>query len=274
MALNALAAERSNIMAKRDVLVGADPEIFLKDSSGIISAIGVIPGDKKAPFRTSVGAVQVDNVLAEFNIVPARTKEEFVSNVSQTMRDLQSMLPNGVEFEIRASHNYSIDYLVGQHGAFEFGCVPDYNAYTGKRQVVTMTDPTLRSAGGHIHMGGSFVLRNKEAIVKALDYLIALPSVLLDDDNKRRGLYGQAGSYRPKPYGLEYRTPSNFWIRSTALMEWAYSQTIRASEEYGLVPEWEKLLPAEELRKAINTSDKGVAKEFSTIYGDLNVLMV
>jgi hypothetical protein len=34
---------------------------------------------------------------------------------------------------------------------------------------------------------------------------LGLPSVFLDPDTKRRGIYGNLSDHRPKPYGGEYR---------------------------------------------------------------------
>ncbi len=64
-------------------------------------------------------------------------------------------------------------------------------------------------------------------LVKALDYLVTLP-MLKDDDPRRRELYGQAGCFRNKPYGIEYRTPSNKWIFSRDMCLWVYEQVKRA----------------------------------------------
>lgn len=250
-----------------DILVGADPEVFLRDGSGIISAIGVLPGTKDSPFPTSCGGVQVDNVLGEFNITPAHNEDTFVNNVMRTMMELQSMLPEGMYFEVRASHEYSLDYLasVGP-AAFAFGCDPDYNAYTGKKQVMHCPNKALRSAGGHIHIGSQLVTKNREAVVKAMDYLVGLPSVLREPDTKRRELYGKAGSYRPKPYGLEYRTPSNFWIKDEGSIRWAYRQTIRAANEFPRINEWGAILPLAELRRIIDESDTQAAEKYHAIY--------
>ena len=39
-------------------------------------------------------------------------------------------------------------------------------------------------------------------------------------------MYGKAGCLRYKPYGMEYRTLSNFWLNSKELMAWVYQQTV------------------------------------------------
>jgi len=45
-----------------------------------------------------------------------------------------------------------------------------------------------------------------------MDVVVELPFLRYDKQKLRRMFYGQPGIYREKPYGLEYRTPSNFWL--------------------------------------------------------------
>ncbi len=68
-------------------------------------------------------------------------------------------------------------------------------------------------------------------LVKQLDYFLGIPSLLLDKDEERRHLYGKAGAFRPKPYGVEYRVLSNFWLKSPELMRWVYNTTHLAISE-------------------------------------------
>lgn len=65
-------------------------------------------------------------------------------------------------------------------------------------------------------------------IVKQLDYYLGVPSLLWDNDPRRRLLYGKAGAFRPKPYGLEYRTLSNRWLTNVPLQQWVYSSALTA----------------------------------------------
>jgi hypothetical protein len=41
-------------------------------------------------------------------------------------------------------------------------------------------------------------------------------------------MYGAAGAFRPKPYGVEYRVLSNAWLQSEELMAWVYRTTTKA----------------------------------------------
>src|SRR3546814_9474953 len=39
-------------------------------------------------------------------------------------------------------------------------------------------------------------------------------------------MYGAAGAFRTKPYGVEYRVLSNAWLKDSKLMSWVYKNTI------------------------------------------------
>ena len=86
-------------------------------------------------------------------------------------------------------------------------------------------------SGGHIHISWNGVDKDymsRQKVVKAGDMYISIPSLLLDNDVRRRSLYGKAGAFRPKSYGVELRSPSNFWTKSTSLMSWVYYAAIRS----------------------------------------------
>jgi hypothetical protein len=65
-------------------------------------------------------------------------------------------------------------------------------------------------------------------LVKQLDSYLGLPSLLFDRDTLRRKMYGQAGAFRPKPYGVEYRVLSNAWLLNENRMRFVFNQTTRA----------------------------------------------
>jgi hypothetical protein len=75
-------------------------------------------------------------------------------------------------------------------------------------------------------------------------------------------LYGKAGSFRFKIFGLECRALSNFWIHSREDMTWVWNQTLRAvncvldGDSDALIEKY-----SEDVRKAINTADLKLAAE-------------
>lgn len=107
-----------------------------------------------------------------------------------------------------------------------FGCEPDYCAYTKKANPRPRPDhPGMRSAGGHIHVETQ---AHPLEVVKAMDLFLGVPSVIMDDGKERKKLYGKAGAFRPKSYGVEYRTLSNFWMFDPKLIDWVWRNTERA----------------------------------------------
>jgi len=61
------------------ILVGCDPELFVKKDGVLVSAHGLVQGSKEHPFRVSKGAVQVDGMALEFNIDPAEDENLILS---------------------------------------------------------------------------------------------------------------------------------------------------------------------------------------------------
>jgi hypothetical protein len=207
-------------------LFGADPELFLVDADGTpVSAAGLIPGTKKEPFKVDKGAVQVDGMAAEFNIDPVDNFEDFNGNITTVMKQLKAMLPKGIDFLIQPSVRFSQSIMDAQDASAKaMGCDPDFNAWTGEVNPYpdTSPDPLLRTASGHVHVGWTdeAVVTDEDHVglcrdlVKQLDWFLGAWSTRVDTDFTRRQLYGKAGAFRPKPYGVEYRVLSNFWLTS------------------------------------------------------------
>lgn len=204
-----------------DFTIGADPEFFVSQGGKPVSAWGLIPGDKKDPYKVPYGAVQVDGMALEFNINPAKGEAGFLRNLDAVMHQIMDMVP-GYEYYDRPVAEFGKEYIDQQHpDAKRLGCEPDFNAYTGDVNPTPDADTPFRTASGHVHIGWTNGVDPMDpghfeacrVLTKALDVFLGVPSLYWDDDVKRRQLYGKAGAFRPKPYGMEYRTLSNRWLR-------------------------------------------------------------
>lgn len=193
--------------------VGADPEVFLVDFTGKhISAVGLIGGSKQHPRDIGEGcAVQEDCVAAEFNIPPAKDVDNFVRSIKYTLAYLtEHVKAHGLSLSLTSSQSFDEDQLHTPQ-AVTFGCEPDFNAWTGQQNPTPRAkDKNLRTAAAHVHIGSNL---NRIQLARWCDVEIGLRTVLEGDDPIRRELYGKAGCYRPKDYGIEYRTPGNYWLR-------------------------------------------------------------
>jgi hypothetical protein len=236
-------------MKHNTVLVGADPELFMRspNSGEFISAHDRIPGTKWEPYKVPFGAVQVDGTALEFNIDPAKTVDEFIHNINSVRKTLTDMVPgyNVVAEPVAQFEPGYFKFNVPPY-AKELGCNPDYNGWTRD------TNPhpnagsgSFRTASGHLHIGfteGQDVEDKDHFLLccqfaRQLDYYLGMPSLLWDSDGTRRELYGKAGAFRPKSYGLEYRVLSNRWLDSDRLMRWVYN-TVQIAMSDGFAGNW------------------------------------
>lgn len=250
------------------VTLGADPEMFLTNTNGkFISSVGKFGGTKAKPRplgKIKGMAVQEDNVAVEFNIPPSKTKKSFVSNLRTAINliaeearalNLQLAIVPAAEFD---------DDELSHPAARHFGCDPDWNVWSlAENPAPRSPNKQLRSAGGHVHIAHT---KDRIGLGRACDLFLGCPSIMFDPDQKRRLLYGKAGAIRQKEYGIEYRTLSNFWIKSPELMEMVFSQIVQAIK----FVDDTRSIPKEDAVKiitCINTADQKLLGELTEKYG-------
>lgn len=229
-----------------NIKIGADPEMFAFDrtSGAIISAHEWFPGTKTTPFIVHKGALQLDGVAMEFNIDPASTREEFVQNIITVMSQARAYMPENTDQFYSSIAEFPEEYFKSlPFQVRQLGCSPDFNAWKGGMQNPSpFIKGPIRAAGGHIHIGftedqNPMGLQHVELccdIIKQLDYYVGLWDSIhtLYDDQRRKELYGQAGAMRPKSYGVEYRTPSNYWLQDEFYMEEIFDLSMLAIKDF------------------------------------------
>ena len=209
---------------------GADPELFVRDKENkLVSAHNLIPGTKEEPHKifqrgVEIGATQVDGMAVEYNITPTTDVTNFIYRNFYMQEVLRDMLPKGYTLAKIPVADFGLGYISEQpKEATILGCSPDYSAYTGKANPTPPKDLPYRTASGHIHIGwteGQDPLHpdHLEACRQYVGYMeekyLQFYSGAYEPDSIRREMYGQFGSFRPKPYGVEYRVFDNFWVDS------------------------------------------------------------
>lgn len=250
--------------------IGADPELFLiNKEKKFISSIGLFGGTKENPKPIGNNcAIQEDNVAVEFNIPACATLKEFQQHIAYSLREINQIAKtNNLKLATSTASAIFPEDQLDNIQARIFGCDPDYNAWTEKMNPKPKTkNENLRSAGGHVHLGiEKLTIPDKINLIKIMDLYLGIPSILLDNDRERRLLYGKAGCFRFKDYGVEYRTLSNFWIWKKNLVELVYKNTKRAVIDFMD----NKFIPnnlGNEIQICINNGDENAAKHLNRLY--------
>lgn len=218
-------------MQINNLLIGSDPEAMIihQESGKMISAVGLIPGTKEEPVSIGNGCyIQADNVNVEWCLPPSDDPVDFTKNLKYCVDYTNKILPQGHRVLLKSSHIFDDDQLLTPE-ALEFGCDQDYCIYnvdTGSpNPKPAAANPNLRSCGGHIHFGSINLINQQDAIYflkTHVEPILGIALVALDPDQRRKELYGKAGAFRYKPYGIEYRTPSNFWLTTPELIHFVF----------------------------------------------------
>jgi hypothetical protein len=256
-----------------NVTIGADIELFLIDkvTKEVVSAEGIIKGSKEAPFRFKENnpffATSLDNILCEFCIPPAKNAKEFNSYILEAQDYIRTTIPPELDIFAFPSAHINEKWLKTQN-AMTLGCEPDYNAWKfGAVNEKPDATSNIRSAGGHIHCGyDKSNSKTNLSLIKAMDIFVGLPSVIQEPDNDRKSLYGCAGAFRHKSYGIEYRSVSNYYLTSPELTEWVFGNTMQAIDFVNM----QSAINEDEsygIQLAINTNNKSLAQTLCTYFG-------
>lgn len=256
--------------------IGADPELFLFNTKTgkVVSAIDKIPGYKFCPYTEGLPegfGLQTDNILAEFNIPPVSYEEAFIHNI-EFMKDFIRNKAKEIDanYDILCQASAQVPPKELRHPqALEAGCDPDYCIYQeGPNPPGKLNKTKLRSAGCHLHVG--YTNNNIETSLKMLRYVdavVGLPSILFDTDVERRKLYGKAGCFRLTDYGFEYRTLSSYWIADADKLSFIWNQLMYALYLY----ENDASLPSKQIvQEVINNNNVEGAKKLIKNYNLLN----
>lgn len=262
------------------VTIGSDPEVMIQDvtSGRIISAAGLIGGTKgKATPMEGLPegfGYQEDNVMVEYNVPATSDIRAFTRNIACGLDYIARMIE-------RINVNYTIDrepcrVLMADQlthpGAQTFGCSPDFNGHMSgdanpniSKDGLVTPEGEWRFNGGHVHIGYDAQVP-KHIAAQFADVFIGLKSIGKDVQKKRRELYGTAGRYRPTPYGIEYRTLSNYWIFNSSTTKRVAQNahhlgTYLEQSDVETIKSHYSSIPWIDVERAINTEDRNMAQE-------------
>jgi hypothetical protein len=236
------------------ITIGYDSEFHLLDTDGkCVSAIGKIQGTKDKQYILDTGAgLHHDNVSLEIAFKPFDVFEDMERHIEKTLFEVRNII-HPYTLDCSSSNVFTEDELNCPE-AFELGCDPDFNAWKeDMNPIPTVVIEGLRTNGTHVHVGIEELANDFGShckFIRCMDESLGIWSLAVDTDIHRRTMYGAAGAFRPKPYGLEYRTLGSFWILTTEHRKEVWSRTIDVARAYQ-----DKLLqePEAEVAEAINS---------------------
>lgn len=249
------------------LMFGSDPEFLLrdKDTKELVSSIGIIPGTKEEPQTVEeLGdgyTIQIDNVLGEISVAPATNSEGLWNNIQKALTYVSgNILPNNVEIYHASSGTYTDEQLDNEIAKL-FGCSPSVNAWSEQdNEAPEAGDINFRGCGAHIHLSYENPDPATNCLIgRVFDLFCTLPSIILDEDTKRRHFYGQAGEIRHCKYGVELRTLGGFILSDKNIYNYMMDNLLKAIEFINSGKEMPEDIQIG-VQIAINTQDKGIAK--------------
>ncbi len=228
-----------------DTNFGTDPEVFIVDEHLSCVPPASLREDHGFEFIDEITLVQEDDwkiiedgAATEINVLPSNDLDTLYDRISRALDGAKKFASDTFGLGIKVSPTVQFDTAKFWEGRGEefrtcvmFGCDPDLDIYSGEYSPEIAADEVPeRFGGGHIHMQAPvddnelfentyyYTTRMLDIIVGNTSVAINRDDVMVEEEIKRLQFYGQPGKIRLQNYadgvkGIEYRTPSNFWIR-------------------------------------------------------------
>lgn len=193
--------------------LGYDVETFLRSRAGYIPAERILSGTKGQGTAIGKGVLaHPDNVMAEISSAAPFDSENLYHRIVNDFNILaEHVAPVSVVFN--NSLHLSPALLNTSTLACEIGCEQDFQYAELRDPISVDTLGDHRYAGGHLHFNINDGVPVEFATQMA-DVMLAVPLIAFGERQAgRRNVYGLPGLNRPKPYGFEYRTLSNYWAK-------------------------------------------------------------
>jgi hypothetical protein len=191
-----------------------------------------------------------------YNIETVKT--ELTKTLKESSKNLEVHFIDTIKFKPKYFETIPKEDLV-------VGCDPDFYcvSISGGMRVANVPNfsPAYRFAGGHVHIGNIFNKQEDEYIkslkqiffgvyfssfgkllnnyntsktnftklqgYKVSPYNLELSNLQQPLQTRRSCGYANLGRMRPKTYGLEYRSPNNYWVQDTKLQESIFNEAFR-----------------------------------------------
>lgn len=244
-----MAERRAGRPASETVLFGGDPEFALTTDDGKPMGAWLGTTGTKLIHEKLLGdndgwEVHADGVALELNFKPQKF-DYFAHEIKLLYKFVvNAMAGKGLRLVPGVAVQGEYDASVLAHPLCQdLGCDPDFSAY--RKDPTKPNDPPLhilksnvRYFGGHFHVGYDQKLIPPWALVRLIEACAYLPVLAKDVQGDRRKIYGRAGNHRPKAYGVEWRTPGNFWVTDKGASDILVYNTLAVLEALGKEREW------------------------------------
>jgi hypothetical protein len=210
--------------------LGFDPEYLVVEAGNTarpVPVCGKVGGTKEEPIMMPDWGegfgYHEDNVAVELCAPPSEDEYVAADYLMTGIAMLDEVLKDKKLARYKRPEAKFLNSQLRSEQATQFGCEPDFDAYTGGRSPRAVKEGqfgNMRFAGGHIHLGGEF---NCPQFVVALFCDLAIGGFMRMNQRPispyRMKWYGQPGIFRPKEYGVEYRTLDNSWTTNSSLRQ-------------------------------------------------------
>jgi hypothetical protein len=255
-----------NLLSKQQVVyLGCDPEFFLSEDGEIVGSEKAIPEKGINGHEYYDNEIVRDGIQVEIHPLPSTCRQTLASYIHDCFKTMVNQLDKKYKIDFsQVAHITKKEMDSLSDKSKEFGCSPSLNIYEGESKIeVNASEYMKRSAGGHIHLGLSkhyftktlkncvFKDFNPKIAAQLLDMVLGNTCVIIDRDEsniERRKIYGKAGEirtpnckiiddklvpdYNGDNYRIEYRTLSNFWLKSYVLMSLVFNLARLAIQIY------------------------------------------